>query len=260
MKVSFSRDPSLFVVTASNPQAIENLEKSVCSPVPTFLVQRHVPHARLSAGETYVWGLMSGPQNVRNWEAMQPGDLVLGVSYNTFIFAATVVDVARSSELARELWGSLQGATWELLCMLSKPTSLWLDVGATQAWLPRKFQGFTRISEEKLDEIVAQFGSLDRFATELHTMDTCLHETTYQDVALAIAAYREQPRPPVRRAGAYELEHEGRWYPVKAVFALVVKLRMGYAPQVDEIVTGQGTPAFRLLRRLGFVLRRAPGG
>jgi len=70
----------LFIITASNPDAAEHVQKSISSPIDPALCQQYFDASVLNNvarnsrdANFYAWGAVPGQNNLRNWEKMQTG-------------------------------------------------------------------------------------------------------------------------------------------------------------------------------------------
>ena len=112
----------------------------------------------------YAWGAVPGEGNQRNWDYMNPGDCVLCVYGNTYHYAARVLDKYDNRRLAERIWSTNdEGKTWQYMYFLSKPVDVGGHVAEAADYLNRAYLGFTRISPEKVDAILDDFGSVDVF-------------------------------------------------------------------------------------------------
>jgi hypothetical protein len=90
----------IFVVTAANAKAQENLGKSIENPVEdeekvfdNFDVHHHeeLKGIRDEAGRFYAWGAVWGIRNVPTWEQMERDDFVLCVYDGTYRYVARLL-------------------------------------------------------------------------------------------------------------------------------------------------------------------------
>lgn len=111
----------------------------------------------------YVWGSIPGPNNTKNWEEMEEGDIVLVYTGDRFEYWTKVRQKYDNDNLARLLWGEKEGGkTWRLMYFLENPRrfSLSLDDfntkhGYAASYVP---QGFTKISEERVSQLLEKYG------------------------------------------------------------------------------------------------------
>src|SRR5436305_9052339 len=102
----------LFVITASNPDAANHVEKSISSAIDPALCQQFFDASFLDRvthnsrdGNFYAWGAVPGQNNLRNWEKMQTGDHVLLYQKGQYTFWSTVIEKHRNAGFATALWG-----------------------------------------------------------------------------------------------------------------------------------------------------------
>lgn len=101
---------------------------------------------------------------------MQVGDLVLTVYDNQYHFLSSVTGKFNNRELASRIWGQDEGGnTWEYMYLLSAPQKVSVDVMSAPVvdYLNKAYRGYTRISDEKVRNIVKDYGSLEKFALEV---------------------------------------------------------------------------------------------
>lgn len=164
----------IFVFTAGDKNARAHLKDSILKPVPFSwldeeLGQEEAGYYRslIPEGEGfYAWGAVPGPVNQRTWGAMQVGDLVLTVYDNQYHFFSSVIGKFIAPELASRIWGvDDNGKTWEYMYLLSKPQEVAVGVldQSVVNHLNRGYRGFTRISDEKVNNILVNYDSLDQF-------------------------------------------------------------------------------------------------
>nr|WP_243853084.1 HNH endonuclease signature motif containing protein [Luteibacter anthropi] len=118
----------------------------------------------------YAWGAVSGPKNDKTWGSMNMGDLVLTVYDNGYHFFSSVVAKIRNQALAGSVWGYTDGGdTWEYMYLLSEPQQINVDVLSTPVvnYLNKGYRGFSRISDEKVQSILSDFGTLEHFFTSI---------------------------------------------------------------------------------------------
>src|SRR5262249_49275849 len=115
-------------------------------------------------GGLWAWGSVPGERNSSWWRQMSVGDWVLCVYGNVYRFVARVTLTLEDDALARRVWGeTTDGATWSLMYFLSRPTKISVPVDSLTPHLNNGYRGFTRISDERIARIEADFGSLGEF-------------------------------------------------------------------------------------------------
>lgn len=169
---STERSPGLFVFTAANQDAQKHLKDTIENPVPRETIEEYIDATQFvlldeaAKGEFYCWGATPGKRNVPTWESIEPGDDVLAYFDKAYHFSSKVVFKTRNEKLAKKLWGSMpDGSTWEYIYFLTRPDPIVppLSSEVTSDWLQSMFQGFSRVSEEKVNALRNKFGSLDGF-------------------------------------------------------------------------------------------------
>ena len=166
----------VFVFTAGISAARKHLDDSINTPIDFELVNKHIPEESkgrlLSANglsrDLYCWGSTPGKNNIRNWELLQAGDIMLTVYEKAYRYASRVIYKIRSESLAESIWGrDPEGNTWEYMYFLTKPKKIEallesIPIGSTPY---TKYMGFTRISDERISQIERDWGSTDKFAS-----------------------------------------------------------------------------------------------
>lgn len=167
----------IFIFTAGTPVARDHLKDSITQAVSFSRMEKVLGPERTAqfkaltnADGFYAWGAVPGPMNKPRWEAMRVGDIVLTVYGNRYRFLSTVSGTLHDEGMAREIWGvDDDGNTWEYMYLLTQPQAL--DVGVlaepVASYLHRGYQGFTKISDEKVQTILEKFGSLDHFVEQM---------------------------------------------------------------------------------------------
>jgi len=161
----------IFVFTAGNAAAQDHLAATIKAPLDLERVLSLFPptahdQIRSLAAEhgLYAWGAVPGIQNEPRWEAMQPGDWVLCVYGNVYHYVTQVTQKFNNETFARAIWGEdEEHKTWQLMYFLSKPMPVNIPVSTLTRYLNNGYMGFTKIGDEKLEQINAEHGSVDRF-------------------------------------------------------------------------------------------------
>lgn len=168
----------IFVFTAGDVNARLHLQDSILKQVPFAWMQESIGAEQTNFFKSlyrdklgfYAWGAVPGPVNKRTWNAMQVGDLVLTVYGNQYQFFSSVVGKLNDKGLASRIWGTDEdGDTWQYMYLLSVPQKISVDVLSEPAvsYLNKGYRGYTRISDEKLLDILKDFGSLDGFVQQV---------------------------------------------------------------------------------------------
>jgi len=162
----------IFIFTAGEPAARSHLDDSIKNPVSPdkiFNNFEQVHHSQLQTiqkeGEGFfAWGAVPGPQNKPRWEAMNMGDHVLCVYDNSYRYIARVIGKFNNQRAAEAIWGNdPNGKTWQYMYFLTKPIAISIPVSDLSQYLNNGYRGFAKISEQRLQNIVNQFQSLDNF-------------------------------------------------------------------------------------------------
>jgi len=126
--------------------------------------QKELERIREEANGFYAWSAVPGPQNLRHWKIMKPGDYVLCVSGSIYHYAARVIAKYNRRQFAKRLWGTKDGGeTWKYMYFLTEPDEVDGHVLDTASYLRRGYFGFTKISDENVNQILSDFGSVDNF-------------------------------------------------------------------------------------------------
>jgi HNH endonuclease len=166
----------IFVFTAANAKAQENLDKSIENPVEdeekvfdNFDDHHHeeLEGIRDEAGRFYAWGAVWGIRNVPTWEQMERDDFVLCVYDGIYHYVARLLAKYDNSECAEAIWGTNdEGQTWRYMYFLTKPIKIYQPVYEYEGYLHSRYQGFTRIADVSLEEIEKDYGSIEEFIKE----------------------------------------------------------------------------------------------
>jgi putative restriction endonuclease len=164
--------PQIFVFTAGNQEAQRHLARSVENSIDDEEVfqsfasayREDLERIRGEGNGFYAWGAVPGQGNQRNWDYMNPGDYVLCVYGNAYQHAAQVLGKYDNRRFAERVWGTnAEGKTWQYTYFLSEPVDVDRRVPEVADYLNRAYLGFARISPEKVDAILDDFGSIDGF-------------------------------------------------------------------------------------------------
>jgi putative restriction endonuclease len=166
----------IFVFTAGNPEAQRHLVDSIENPIDEETVfgsfasahREELERIREEGNGYYAWGAVPGKGNLRNWAAMERDDYVLCVYGNAYHYASRVLAKYDNWRFAQRVWDTNhEGKTWQYMYFLTKPVEVYGRVPALGEYLNQAYLGFTRISNEKVDEILNDFGSVDNFIHEM---------------------------------------------------------------------------------------------
>ena len=114
-----------------------------------------------------VWGSRNSNANRAKFDKMKPGDEILIVEGDTIKLLGKVAAKTINPDLSRTLWKNLRGGSsdgWDLIYFIANP----LEIGVPFSEFNRlfnyapnyKLQGFTSVSQTKLDEFYGQYDDL----------------------------------------------------------------------------------------------------
>lgn len=256
----------IFVFTAGEQSAREHLNDTIRQPLDLDRVLSLFPagqHAQIQEFHQdqglYAWGAIPGVQNTPRWESMKSGDWVLCVYDGTYHYVARVLAKFNNEIFARAIWGDdPQGRTWRLMYFLSKPIAIKVSVGDVADYLNQSYMGFFRIGEEKHNTIIDTYGSIEAFIEQRlfqadetagsHPFDAI----TRDDVLEALRRIDEGQMFGFGESTDYDLLHEGKRYPPKAVAGIATIRTLGRAMRPDEFSAGLKSKNFKVLEKLGF--------
>lgn len=164
----------IFIAAVESQRDRLDLDRSVGAPIERQLIIRNFSDAtypelidieRRGHG-FYAWGLRATPQNIENWFLMSVGDFILVAQKGSFRQYAKVLGRYENARAARAIWGaeSPDEEVREYLFFLSEPIALGLPCGELADYLQMEPAEFSRVSDEAMDRIEADFGNVERFA------------------------------------------------------------------------------------------------
>jgi hypothetical protein len=164
--------PKLFVAPAEDSRSRSDLERSIINAIDRQLVIGNFSDAtypelidieRRGRG-FYAWGLPNDARYVEAWFEMNAGDCLLMTYKGAYRHFAKVTGRYNNERAARAIWRSGKDEqARELLFFLSEPIPLSLRCEQLNDYLPSRYEDFTRLSDETLDRIEADFSTVDRF-------------------------------------------------------------------------------------------------
>lgn len=164
--------PRIYVAPADSSRERGDLERSLINPVDRQLVIRSFSDAtypelidieRRGRG-FYAWGLENSPEFVEHWFHMGIGDYLLITYKGAYRHYAKVLGRYDNERAARQIWATAEGEpARELLFFLSEPIPLSLPCDQLGDYLPESYPAFTSIAAASVDQIEADFGTIDRF-------------------------------------------------------------------------------------------------
>lgn len=160
-------DNWLYVLTASGPAARAHYAETIAKPVDRDRLRQFISDTDLppDVNELRAWGALAGPRNTVVWQQMKLGDWVITYWNRKYHEAMQVLAKFDNQELAASLWGrdTSSGETWRYMYLLGPPHSIDIDADRVTDWLPSSYQGFTRISEARVQRVVERFGGIRAF-------------------------------------------------------------------------------------------------
>ena len=163
----------IFIAPADTAPDKVCLEKSIINPVERQAVIKSFSDAtypelidieRRGRG-FFAWGFPSESPFVELWFHMGIGDFVLMTFDGAFRYYAKVLGRYDNSRAAMAIWGDQDDDSGhrELLFFLSEPISLALPTTELQDYFPSLNGPFNQISDDVMERIEADFGSVERF-------------------------------------------------------------------------------------------------
>lgn len=116
----------LFVITASNEQAKQHVQKTIANPIDPAICAAHFPadvldqvSRKSTDGNFYAWGARPGKRNEPNWNTLQEGDYVFLYQDGDYTFWMRVISKHRNRAFAEAIWElHPEGNTWEFMYFL----------------------------------------------------------------------------------------------------------------------------------------------
>lgn len=183
---AISDDLEIFVFTAANVRAQENLLKSIKNPIqPESTVfdgfeemngdlYNELIRIKETAGGFYAWGAEPRGHAGSTWQKMARGDYVLAYYAKGFHYVARILATFHEPALATSIWGTNEdtGNTWEYMYFLTKPVPIdasvdWMAdlLGLNESSL--MYQGFNRIGGKNREAMLNACGSVQHFVNLL---------------------------------------------------------------------------------------------
>jgi len=165
--------PRIFVAPADTAPDKACLERSIINPVERQAVIKSFSDAtypelidieRRGRG-FFAWGFPSESEFVDKWFHMGVGDFVLMTFDGAFRYYGKVLGRYDNRRAAAAIWGESGGDAddRELLFFLSEPISLALPTEELRDYFPPTKGRFNQISDEVMERIEADFGTVERF-------------------------------------------------------------------------------------------------
>ena len=177
----------IFIFTAGQSAARSHLDDSIISPVDLSklegnflestgeqdnLMNRKELENFVGDKNIFCWGSMPTRKkinkNFNTWSRMNIGDYVICVYESRYRYISRLKKRLNSFDLAKYIWGQDNGETWQYMYFLTEPIPVdfhlnEISMGDSPI---QKFNGFTRISDKRIDYLVDKYGSLDQFIKE----------------------------------------------------------------------------------------------
>ena len=161
----------IFIFTAGNADARDHLHTTIENSIDLdrtlelFPSENHDEIQKIhQEHELYAWGAVPGIQNTGRWNKLEIGDWMLCTYDNTYHWVARVLAKYDNEKFARAIWGDNgNDKTWQYMYFLSKPQKIEVPVSEYKGVLNAQYQGFTRIGDERLANIISEYGSVDNF-------------------------------------------------------------------------------------------------
>jgi hypothetical protein len=165
--------PRIFIAPADTAADKACLERSIINPAERQAVIKSFSDAtypelidieRRGRG-FFAWGFPSEAEYVEKWFHMGIGDFVLMTFDGAYRYYSKVLGRYDNSLAANAIWGESSNgeASRELMFFLSEPIALTLPTKELQDYLPKSLERFNQVSDDIMDRIEGDFGSVERF-------------------------------------------------------------------------------------------------
>lgn len=116
-------------------------------------------------GTCYTWCLWdNGTGGPAAWHAMEAGDLILGYRNRSIISASFILLKTCDPALTARLWDRHPEEAPELICFTEKPHEGEVPVVPQMyRYLDEEYGGFTKLRDNNVRAILADYGSLETF-------------------------------------------------------------------------------------------------
>lgn len=159
----------LFLAPCSNSLARSHFEDTVVQGVPTDTYAEYLPGEFHTEERIPVWG--TGEGNASAIRSMAVGDVVaFYIGDTTYSHMSTVRKVERNEDLAHQIWTDEDGETWPYVIYLEEPVKV--NLSSTEfhrafGWEIDYPLGFTRVNDDRLEQIRTQYGSLESYLQQV---------------------------------------------------------------------------------------------
>lgn len=180
--------------TIKNKRSVAELAKFL-TPEQTAALERYA-HGRPYA----IWGAVPGSSNIRNWEAMDPGDYVMVYRQGKIILGAEIAMKIKNPSLAEYLWQKdSSGKTWELIYFMINEVDFNVDFKKLNQYFGYKEnyhpQGFMAIEQTKADHVLGEYGDLISLLKKLQSGETIEKIAPIKKEILAIVDEEVKKQP-----------------------------------------------------------------
>ena len=115
-------------------------------------------------GQCHILGMQERGENLSIWNIMSEGDLILGYSNRSIVYASYVLMKMDNPSLAARLWSKHADAPFRLMCFTDKPHSGEVPIVPQMLiYLEQDCVNFTKLSSDKRDNILRDYGSFEIF-------------------------------------------------------------------------------------------------
>ncbi len=168
--------PQIFVFTAGREEARQHLVDSIQNPIDDDTIfdnfdelhHEELERIRKEGQGFYAWGAVWGLRNEPTWEQMERGDFVLCVYDSAYRYVARVLAKYENAECANAIWGTNdEGQTWRYMYFLTEPIETDQPLYEFEGYLHSRYQGFTRISDARLEEVEEDFGNIEELIKQI---------------------------------------------------------------------------------------------
>jgi hypothetical protein len=204
-----------FVAPRSGERSYKNFESTIKHGVPLSRISELVTTAELqtlSEEEViYAWGNRKGTASA--WQKMNTGDLVIFYAHKKLVMSGEVYLKIHNPALALALWPADEnGNPWEYVFFIKNlkyftmPIEIFND--AVGYKLNNIIQGFTRLSEERVESAIRKYGSVeemlglfgDEYSVEQPKPEEKIYVNIPQEVTPILSTMRVVPQIPTTSA------------------------------------------------------------
>jgi len=115
-------------------------------------------------GQCHILGVQGRDDNLTIWNMMAEGDLVLGYSNRSLVYASYILMKTDNPSLAAMLWSQHAVEPFRRICFTDKPHSGEVPIVPQMLiYLEQDCGDLTKLSSDKRDNILRDYGSLETF-------------------------------------------------------------------------------------------------